>query len=147
VIRIDELAKRLGAELRGDPERQVSGVRPLDEAGPEHLSFLHNPKYLGLARSSSAGAILTQDASLLPGRDVLVCAEPYLALARALEVLYPAVAATPGVHPSAVVSEGVEIAEGPYGRRARQRARTPRRGRRRLPPPPAGRDRERVPRR
>ncbi len=112
MIRLDELAERLGAELRGDPERRVSGVRPLDEAGPEHLSFLHNPKYLGLARSSSAGAILTRDASLLPGRDVLVCAEPYLALARALEVLHPAEAATPGVHPSAVVSEGVEIAEG-----------------------------------
>jgi len=111
-MRLDELAERLGAELKGDPERRVTGVRPLDEAGPQHLSFLHNPKYLALARSSSAGAILARDANLLPGRDVLVCAEPYLALARALELLHPVEPAAPGVHPSAVVSEGVEIGEG-----------------------------------
>lgn len=112
MIRLDELAERLGAELRGDPERQISGVRPLDQAGPEHLSFLHNPKYLGLARSSRAGVILISDADLLPGRDVLVVAQPYLALARALELLYPVEGAAPGVHPSAVVSDEAEIAQG-----------------------------------
>lgn len=112
MIRLGELAERLGAELKGDPERQISGVRPLDEAGPEHLSFLHNPKYLALAADSDAGAILVRDASLLPDRDVLVCAEPYLALAHALELLHPVEAPEPGVHPSAVVSDDVEVAQG-----------------------------------
>jgi UDP-3-O-[3-hydroxymyristoyl] glucosamine N-acyltransferase len=112
VIRLGDLARRLGAELEGDPDRRITGVQPLDEAGPEHLSFLHNPKYLALALESTAGAILTRDADLLPGRDVLVCAEPYLALAQALEVLYPVEAPPPGVHPSAVVGENAELAEG-----------------------------------
>ncbi len=112
MIRLGELAERLGAELKGDPERRVTGVRPLDQAGPEHLSFLHNPKYLALARKSNAGAILTRDASLLPGRDVLVCTEPYLALALALDLLHPVETPTPGVHESAVVSEDAEVAEG-----------------------------------
>lgn len=111
MIRLGDLAGLLGAELKGDPDRCVSGVRPLDQAGPEHLSFLHNPKYLALAQESNAGAILIRDASLLPGRDVLVCAEPYLAVARALEVLHPFETPAPGVHQSAVVGEDVEISE------------------------------------
>ena len=41
------------------------------------------------AQSSEAGAILVADPRLLPGRNLLVCPEPYLALARALEIFYP----------------------------------------------------------
>lgn len=108
-MRLDELAKLLGAELLGDPDATVDGICPLDEAGPEHLSFLHNPRYVEQARQSRAGAILVRDADELPGRNLLVCAEPYFAFARALEVMYPAVRSEPGVHPSAVVAEGVEL--------------------------------------
>ena len=103
--RLSDLADLLGAELVGDGSREIRGVRPLDSAEKEHLSFLHNPKYVEDARSSRAGAILVADASSLPGRDLLVCAEPYLALAHALEHFHPRESPPPGVHPSAVVAE------------------------------------------
>lgn len=103
-MRLAELASRLEAELIGDEEVSVSAVRPLEQAGPEHLSFLHNPRYAEQARESRAGAILVRDADSLPGRTVLVCDEPYLALARALELLHPAAAVEPGIHPSAAVA-------------------------------------------
>jgi UDP-3-O-[3-hydroxymyristoyl] glucosamine N-acyltransferase len=109
--RLSELADLLGAELVGDGSREITGVRPLDSAEQEYLSFLHNPKYLEDARSSGAGAILVADASSLPGRDLLVCPEPYLALAKALEYFYPRESPPPGAHPSAVVAEDVELGE------------------------------------
>lgn len=109
--RLSDLADLLGAELVGDGSREIRGVRPLDSAEKEHLSFLHNPKYVEDARSSRAGAILVADASSLPGRDLLVCAEPYLALAHALEHFHPRESPPPGVHPSAVVAEDVELGE------------------------------------
>jgi UDP-3-O-[3-hydroxymyristoyl] glucosamine N-acyltransferase len=116
-MRLDELASRLEATLIGGGEGTVTAVQPLDRAGPEDLSFLHNPKYVDQARESGAGAILVRDADVLPGRTVLVCDEPYLALARALELLHPAAAAQPGVHPAAVVAEdadlGTEVSIGP----------------------------------
>jgi len=107
-----ELARLLGATLIGDGAREVVGVRPLDQAGPEHLSFLHNPRYVAQARGSRAGAILVEDAELLPGRTVLVTPQPYLATARALEILHPRPRPEAGVHPSAVVAADVELGEG-----------------------------------
>jgi UDP-3-O-[3-hydroxymyristoyl] glucosamine N-acyltransferase len=116
-MRLSELAERLGAELQGDPELRVTGVRPLDDAGPEHLSFLHNPRYLGRARESAAGAILVRDPSELPEKNLLVCEEPYLALAKALEIMYPAVRPEAGVHPTATVADdaklGADVTVGP----------------------------------
>ena len=111
-MRLSELAGRLGATVIGDGEREVVAVRPLDAAGTDDLSFLHNPKYLAQARASRAGAILARDAESLPGRVVVVCAEPYLALAKAIELLHPAEPAAPGVHPSAVVADDAALGAG-----------------------------------
>ena len=107
-----DLADELGAEIFGDRDLEVCGVRPLDTAMAEHLSFLHNPKYVDEAKASEAGAILVADPEALPGRNVLVCPEPYLALAHALEIFHPAERPESGVHPSAVVADGVSVGEG-----------------------------------
>ncbi len=112
VFSAGELARRLGAEVVGDPSVELEGVAPLDRAGPRDLSFLHNPRYLGQARASRAGAILAAGAGELPGRTVLVTPHPYLALARALELFHPPHRPEPGVHPTAVLGEGVEVGEG-----------------------------------
>jgi len=111
-ITLAHLAGRLGAEVIGDGGHEVCGVRPLDTAGREHLSFLHNPKYVEEARSSEAGAILVADPTVLPERNLLVCPEPYLALAHALEIFHPSERPEPGVHPSAVVAGDVVLGDG-----------------------------------
>lgn len=107
-----DLARRLGARPEGDGDLVLEGVRPLAEAGPADLSFLHNPKYVAEARRSRAGAILVDDAGLLPGRTVLVTPHPYLALARALALFHPSRRPPEGVHPSAVVDPGAVLGEG-----------------------------------
>lgn len=110
-FRLAELASKFGAEVVGDADLLVVGVRPLDTAEAAHLSFLHNPKYVEEARSSAAGAILVSDAEVLPGRNLLVCPEPYLALARALEIFNPVHRPPAGIHPSAVVAEDALLGE------------------------------------
>ena len=110
--KLADLANDLGAEVFGDGDLEVCGVRPLDTARTEHLSFLHNPKYVKEAQSSGAGAILVAEPDSLPGRNLLVCPEPYLALARVLEIFHPVARPEPGVHPSAVVADGVFVGEG-----------------------------------
>jgi UDP-3-O-[3-hydroxymyristoyl] glucosamine N-acyltransferase len=42
----------------------------------------------------------------------LVCPEPYLALAHALEIFYPVARSEPGVHASAAVADNVTVGEG-----------------------------------
>jgi UDP-3-O-[3-hydroxymyristoyl] glucosamine N-acyltransferase len=113
-MRLSELAEHLGARVLGDPEREVVGVRPLDEAGPEHLSFLTNPRYGAAAVASRAGAILVGpgEEQQLEGRDLLQCEEPYLAFARVLELFHPPRRPSPGVHPSAILGDGVRLGDG-----------------------------------
>jgi UDP-3-O-[3-hydroxymyristoyl] glucosamine N-acyltransferase len=111
-FRLAELADHLGAEVVGSPAKVVSRVCALDQAGAEDLSFLHNPKYMDQARSSNAGAILVKDPDRLPGRDLLVVDEPYLAFARALELMHPQEWPEPGRHPSAVIADDAALGEG-----------------------------------
>jgi len=112
VCRLVDLAADLDAEVVGDADHEIRGVRPLDTARRDDLSFLHNPKYVEEARSSEAGAILVADPAILPGRNLLVCPEPYLALARALELFYPTERPEAGVHPTAVVADDVVLGDG-----------------------------------
>ena len=78
---LGELAERVGGEVQGSPARRLDGVRTLSEAGPTHLSFLTSPSYLEQASASAAGALLVGRDAQLPGRDLLRCAQPQLALA------------------------------------------------------------------
>ena len=123
-----ELAQHLGASLDAgsDGSVQVHDVRPLDLAGPQDLSFIDNPKYVGALAATRAGFCLTAPslASRLPPhtRPVVVRA-PYHAFARALQLYYadamtpkaavfPATADGLMVHPSARVERGAVIEPG-----------------------------------
>src|SRR3972149_1265396 len=92
--------------------RNARHAAPPGEAAQEPLSFPHTRRYLQAARSSKAGALLVADAALFPGRDLLVCKDPYAALAEILELLHPAQRPPPGVPPSAVVAASAQIGDG-----------------------------------
>jgi len=111
-LTLGDLGARLGARVIGDVDLVIDGVRPLEEAGPNHLSFLHNPKYRKKVAASRAGAIIVDDPELAPGKNLLVTEHPYLAHARALEIFHPEELPPPGVHPSAVVDPQAELEAG-----------------------------------
>jgi UDP-3-O-[3-hydroxymyristoyl] glucosamine N-acyltransferase len=101
---LGELARALGAALEGDPWRVIAGVAPLETAGPDQISFLTHPKYLPLARSSRAGALLVPEDAAGLAVPLLRSSSPQRALISLLRLFYPAAPPVPGVHPSAVVS-------------------------------------------
>ena len=105
-----EIAVLVGARVHGDPAVNLTGVAPLECAAGGDLSFLSNPKYHEAALASSAGAILAASAEGLPGRTVLVCADPYAAFARVLQEFHPPRRRPPGIHPSALVEPGASVA-------------------------------------
>lgn len=110
-VTLGELANRLGGAVVGDASLVVRGVRPLGDAGAEHLSFYHNRRYLQAARESRAGALLVASPEGFLGRNLLVVKEPYAALAEALTLFHPADRPSPGVHPTAVVAASARVAE------------------------------------
>ena len=110
-IPLGELAGTIGARLEGDPDFIVSGVAPLEDAGPEDLSFLANPRYEAAALASEAGALIVGADFAADGRNVLRCENPYLAYARAVALLSPEPSIESGIHPSAIVDPEARVAD------------------------------------
>lgn len=114
-VRLGVLAQHLGAELRGDADALIERLGPLETADAQTISFLANPRYQVQLAHSQAGCVIVgqalADAAAARGA-ALVCSDPYHAFARltqwwAARTRRPPV---PGVHPTAVVEEGVIIA-------------------------------------
>lgn len=101
---LKDIAERLGCELHGDGEIDITGVAGLEQAGPNEITFLANKKYAPKVKDTRAGAILVSE----PVRGLpvtsLVSANPYLDFARTLEFFYSPPRPAPGVHPSAWIA-------------------------------------------
>lgn len=107
--RLDDLAERAGGAVRGNPGRRVHGIATLGDAGEDDLSFLTNPRYRPAAERSRAGAILVGPGTDLGERDLLEADEPYVALARLLELFHPVARPSPGVSPDARVAASARL--------------------------------------
>ena len=133
-LTLREIATLVGGEPRdgADLERRISGIGPLDRAGPNDISFLDGAKYVQQAATTVAGACLTTPrfVDALPGQvSVLTVREPYRAFVEVARTLFPdslrpsslfeasgaaAGAHHPGahVHPSARLENGVTVDPG-----------------------------------
>jgi UDP-3-O-[3-hydroxymyristoyl] glucosamine N-acyltransferase len=113
-MKLGELASQLGAELRGDASLEVTGVKGLEEAGPTEVTFVANPRYASLARSTRAAAVLVEPEFQEIDAATLRIKNPYLAFSHALGLFYQPPAYAPGVHPTAVIDPSAEIGEGAH---------------------------------
>ena len=108
-----EIVARLGGEAVGEVPEKLTGVATLDSAGPGQIAFLANPKYRSRLASTRAGAVILgpgdRDAAAMPR---IVSDNPYAYYARTVALFHPAPAATPGVHPSAVVDPTAKVSPG-----------------------------------
>ena len=117
---LGELAQKLGAELNPAPgtdpahaaQQEILRVSGLEEAEPDALSFVANPRYTQAARSTQAAAVLVEpDFPALPVATLRI-RNPYLAFAKAVELFYQSPQYRPGVHPTAVVDPSAALGEG-----------------------------------
>lgn len=113
---LSALLNQAGAayEVHGDPEREVIGVRSIDAAGPEHLTFAKASRH-ALMEATNAGAVVT-DADLgtvqaLGNFDritwVLTPTPRLLTAELATSFLPPRPV---GVHPTAVIDPSAQLA-------------------------------------
>jgi UDP-3-O-[3-hydroxymyristoyl] glucosamine N-acyltransferase len=117
-----EIAALTGGKLSGAADVTVSGVAPLDRAGPDDLSFLAARRYLQYFQQSSAAIVLCKpdlvsDGTPGPASRVAV-PDPHVALLAIIPVLYPEPAWQPGIHRTALIGAGTTwqepVAIGPY---------------------------------
>jgi UDP-3-O-[3-hydroxymyristoyl] glucosamine N-acyltransferase len=113
-MKLSTLADHLGATLQGDPDAEITSAAGLDAAGPGQLTFVANPKYTQLARTTQATAVVVEPAFEQIAAATLRIANPYLGFARALELLYETPAYPPGIHPTAVIAPTAQIGPGAH---------------------------------
>src|SRR3984893_13795420 len=114
---VAEIARRSGAIVAGAGEAQriLRDVAPLDTAGPDHLTFLDNRKYVSAFRATRAGAAFVQPALAAeapPGATLLVTEQPYRAYAVAAQAFYPEAPPVPGIAASAAIDPTARLGQG-----------------------------------
>lgn len=108
-MKLAELAHALDAALQGDPDHDITGVAGIEEAAPEHVTFVANPRYSALARSTRAGAVIVAPDFPEISTATLRTGNPYLAFAKAVRLFYQEPEYAPGIHPTAVIHPTAKI--------------------------------------
>lgn len=120
---VGTLASWVQGEVIGDSARAVSGIANLNTAQLQDLSFLANPRYQNAFAKTQAGCVLVRAGQQPPHAacTLIVCEDPYVALAILAAKFYPpsipACGIEPGAHvhptaqidPSAVVRTGAVV--------------------------------------
>ena len=118
-MKLSEIASRLGAELHGDGDAEITGVAGIEHAKPDQITFIANPKYASLARTTRAAAILVEpDFVALNNVATLRIRNCYRAFAESITFFYSAPQYAPGIHPTAIIDPSATIGRdahiGPY---------------------------------
>jgi UDP-3-O-[3-hydroxymyristoyl] glucosamine N-acyltransferase len=118
-MKIKELSAALNCEFIGEPETEITGVSPIENAKSGDLTFLSNRKYRRYLATTGASAIILEKAEDAPeGKAAIISTAPYLTFAEAMNMLFPPLTLESGIHPSAIVAEsatiGRNVSIGPY---------------------------------
>lgn len=109
-MRLKEIADKLGGRLDPpDQDLEITGVAPIESASAGQISFIANPKYAPLAKTTGASALIVDDQFPAVAKPLLRTKNPQFAYARAVELFYQAPKYPPGIHPTAVVDPSASI--------------------------------------
>jgi len=109
-MKLAEIAVRLGCDLDGDGDLEISGLAPIDRATPGSLAFVSNPRYLPHLETTQASAVIVAKTAPVVGVATLRADDPYLAFAEAIDLFYVPPPRPDGIHPSAVIAASARVA-------------------------------------
>ena len=110
-----EIAKLIGGTLVGDDQIQITGVKPLETAGEQDLSFFSPTskrlatKMLEVARKSHAGAMLVRELDSEISATQIVVSNPSSAVIEVSTLFHVTPLPSVGAHPTAIVSHDVSV--------------------------------------
>ena len=111
VYSLKDIAQHFGGKVLGNAEILIGQIATLESAKDGQIAFLANSKYRSQLDSTKAGAVILgaadADATAIPR---IVCDNPYAYFAKLSAFLNPLPKAVVGIHPSAVVGAGANIA-------------------------------------
>lgn len=113
-----EIASLVQGTVIGDDSLRISALSPIDDIAPGTLAFADSTDNLKIVEASPAAAILVPQGMESAAKPVIQVAHPLKAFIALLHHFHPAPKIQPGVHPTAVIAEGVQLGAdvyvGPY---------------------------------
>lgn len=112
-MKLSELTTFLGGVLEGDGDFEVSGIAKIEEAKPDEITFISNPKYERFLSSTKAIALICSSDIKIPAdgpKHLIRVQDPYSAFLFTLEKFNPQLSWTDvSVHPTAVIDPSAQI--------------------------------------
>ena len=108
-MKLGELASRLGAELRGDADLEVTGVKGIEEAGPTEITFVANPRYTRSPAPRAPPRYLWSRNFRKSPPPPFVSKIPTTPSRARLALFYQPPSYPPSIHPTAVIDPTAEI--------------------------------------
>ncbi|MFL6528562.1 MAG: UDP-3-O-(3-hydroxymyristoyl)glucosamine N-acyltransferase [Chthoniobacterales bacterium] len=111
---LDELARLVAGELRGDPDQQITGAASLAEATAGEITFFADPRYMPLLKKTRASAAFVPlDFSAEVSLAQVRVANPAKAFEQIVLKLAPEpVKFVAGIHPTAVIAPDARLGAG-----------------------------------
>lgn len=114
-MKLSEIVRSLHVETENvSDDIEITGVAGIEEASSSQITFIANPKYAALAKTTKAAAIIVSPDFPAEGRPVIRSKNPYLTFAKAIELFYEAPKYGPEVHPTAVIHPTAKIGRDPH---------------------------------
>lgn len=106
-----EIASHVGGEVLGDASVQLQGIALPEFAKPGDLVFVETDGYFARAEKSEASAILLDEtlAANANAKVLIRVANPRIAFAKVLALLFPPARFDPGIHPTAVIAKSASV--------------------------------------
>ena len=110
-FKLSEIAVKLGLTIGAglDRDKLIIGVNTLEDAGPDELSFLANPKYASFLENSRAGAVILHPQYADRISNALISENPYLDFARCLSFFAKPEGEFEGVSPLASIHASASL--------------------------------------
>jgi UDP-3-O-[3-hydroxymyristoyl] glucosamine N-acyltransferase len=108
---LGQLAELVGGMIIGDDSVEVSGIAGITEAGPEHITFLSNPKYMPFIHTTNGAAIIVEKGMPSP-KPLLVTSNPYLAYAKIAQLFFQSSAEAVGISSDACIDVSARLGNG-----------------------------------
>jgi UDP-3-O-[3-hydroxymyristoyl] glucosamine N-acyltransferase len=109
-MKLSDIAGLVGGEVVGKNDLEITGVAPIGQAGPGDLTFVANPRYRPLLKTTRASAAIVDTQTEWPAMALIRHPNPYYAFLLILRQFHPDERpVAPGVHPQAIVASGVVL--------------------------------------
>jgi UDP-3-O-[3-hydroxymyristoyl] glucosamine N-acyltransferase len=114
-----QIAQIVKGEVVGDKGLVITGLSGVQEAKEGELTFVANSKYVPLAQTTKASAVIVSREMKIPGKSVIRTDNPSRAFAQIASVMLEEGVYRPkGIHPTAIIAPdaaiGKNVAIGPY---------------------------------